>query len=685
MIFIRIKSTQTKGTMVAVEAAPPTANGAAAGVAPAAEEQGGMGWFSLLRMVVLWYGINKVTSYLWTGSFNGAQPADQPNQSPQRQQPVAIHPGSSPQLDLGDDDVPESPVVSQLGSGLESFDPNFNPFRKFAAISPSGKRLPAHTNLFPLGVSLDLLVYVTESVEFDFDDASTAAAVWSEPGLTYDYVDADPERKTQLNVTVSDRVLNHNATLYAHAFFTRSNFDSTATVYRQVELITYRPRAKKTKRRNLLHAAAAEVDDSDDQQADDRVTTYVAHWKPSLIVNLVCDHTSYARGTAPLPFIAPHMQVDPISGQYLPILYLNDFWVLEDHLIRVNQSTTTLSLEVTYYPMSLIKFGLYQQMTQNFRNQQTMGTGTKKDADAIKKLFIETNPYLLAVTVVVSILHTVFDMLAFKNDVSFWRKQKSMEGLSVRTVVLNAFFHLVIFLYLLDNDTSWMILFSSGLGVVLDVWKIHKAVKVTRDASSGKWSVQGEASYDSSTAEHDRVAVAHVSYVMYPLLVGYAAYQLGFSEHKSWYSWVLSSLTSFVYAFGFIMMTPQLYINYKLQSVAHLPWRAMVYKSLNTFIDDLFAFVITMPMMHRLACFRDDVIFFVYLYQRWIYRVDKTRVNEFGQGGGDDGDQAPELLPAAAIANAHEESETVPAVATPSPTPEPPSGPRRRSKLDKST
>lgn len=55
--------------------------------------------------------------------------------------------------------------------------------------------------------------------------------------------------------------------------------------------------------------------------------------------------------------------------------------------------------------------------------------------------------------------------------------------------------------------------------------------------------------------------------------------------------------------------------------------------------------------MHRLACFRDDVVFLIFLYQvsrlsgvtmlksryssvnfqRYIYRVDHSRVNEFGQ------------------------------------------------------
>ena len=80
-----------------------------------------------------------------------------------------------------------------------------------------------------------------------------------------------------------------------------------------------------------------------------------------------------------------------------------------------------------------------------------------------------------------------------------------------------------------------------------------------------------------------------------------------------------------VYAFGFITMTPQLFMNYKLKSVAHLPWKFMIYRALNTFIDDLFAFIIRMPTMHRVSCFRDDVVFFIYLYQRWIYPVDKER------------------------------------------------------------
>ena len=111
----------------------------------------------------------------------------------------------------------------------------------------------------------------------------------------------------------------------------------------------------------------------------------------------------------------------------------------------------------------------------------------------------------------------------------------------------------------------------------------------------GQEKGEEEAEEDKGTTEvHDRFATTHLLYVCLPLSVGYSLYSLVHATHKSFYSWLLGSLVGFVYAFGFILMTPQLWINYKLKSVAHMPWKAMVYKALNTFIDDLFAFVIKM-------------------------------------------------------------------------------------------
>lgn len=196
-------------------------------------------------------------------------------------------------------------------------------------------------------------------------------------------------------------------------------------------------------------------------------------------------------------------------------------------------------------------------------------------------------------------------------DVQFWRKQKDMQGLSVRSVLINSLFQVIIFFYLLDNETSYVVLASVGIGALIELWKITRIfdVRWRRVAHLPLLSVPvftDRVSYvKSQTREHDETAVRYLTIASVPLLIGYSVYSLMYQQHKTWYSWMLRSLVGFVYSFGFISMTPQLFINYKLKSVAHMPWKAFTYKALNTFIDDLFAFVIKMPWMHRVACFRD--------------------------------------------------------------------------------
>lgn len=79
---------------------------------------------------------------------------------------------------------------------------------------------------------------------------------------------------------------------------------------------------------------------------------------------------------------------------------------------------------------------------------------------------------------VVSILHTVLEFLAFKNDIQFWRTRKSLEGLSVRSVLFNMFQSLVVFLYICDNEASWVVKLSIGVGLLIELWKIPKVLNV---------------------------------------------------------------------------------------------------------------------------------------------------------------------------------------------------------------
>jgi hypothetical protein len=373
---------------------------------------------------------------------------------------------------------------------------------------------------------------------------------------------------------------------------------------------------------------------------------WVSYFKPNLTINLVDDFTRYPKVGAPPP-IAEHLSyfyerssdgfLQPTG--YYPTVFFNEFWLLRDKLIALNETVEKLEVNFEFGPISLTRWQLYLQIDQSFQIHKSYGSMMDGEADELKRVFLEGNPYLLGLTMCVSLLHTVFDFLAFKNDIQFWNKNKSMEGLSARSVVINFVCQLIVFLYLLDNETSWMIILSAGMGCCIEFWKIGKAMHVEIDRSRGypllKFSDR-QSYAGNKTKEYDALAMKYLSYVLYPLVAGFAIYSLMYDRHKSWYSWILGSLTSCVYTFGFIMMCPQLFINYKLKSVAHMPWRQMTYKFLNTIIDDLFAFVIKMPLLHRLSVFRDDIVFLVYLYQRWKYPVDKKRVNEFGFGGDDD-------------------------------------------------
>lgn len=172
-----------------------------------------------------------------------------------------------------------------------------------------------------------------------------------------------------------------------------------------------------------------------------------------------------------------------------------------------------------------------------------------------------------------------------------------------------------------------MVSIPAGIGVIIELWKCKKILKLEITLNGiRKCPIENERN-ETKTEEFDKQGMRYLSYLLYPLCIAGAVYSLLYQPHRSWYSWTLNSLVKGVYAFGFLFMLPQLFVNYKLKSVADLPWRAFMYKAFITFIDDVFAFIITMPTAHRVACLRDDVVFLIYLYQRWLYPVDKKRLD----------------------------------------------------------
>lgn len=92
------------------------------------------------------------------------------------------------------------------------------------------------------------------------------------------------------------------------------------------------------------------------------------------------------------------------------------------------------------------------QMEESWRLQEdiegdTGNAGGGGGMDVLRTMLLETNPILLIITAIVSVFHTLFDILAFKNDIKFFKGKRSMEGLSLRSMVVNTASMSVIFLY----------------------------------------------------------------------------------------------------------------------------------------------------------------------------------------------------------------------------------------------
>ncbi|KAK2071704.1 hypothetical protein P8C59_006108 [Phyllachora maydis] len=470
--------------------------------------------------------------------------------------------------------------------------------------------------------------------------------------------------------------VQHNQTLWGHFYVgqsganldpTQPGFDPGAAYHFIHPLTQYMAKKKLSKTRSLLAAhdqTEAEVEDGEEQASGPMIANY---YHPNHTLSFIP-----ASGVMSFPQAHPavrhfvHLEATGArdgTGQnswYYPILFVNTFWQLKAHMTLLNETVKEMPMRINLDNLAYWKFATLASIETSSKEAARQaafgnalpGGGDGTEIEMIKEIFMDTNPILLGVTVVVSIAHMVLETLAFGSDIAHYRKKKDNVGISLRSILANVFMQTVIFLYLVDQsqNTSWMILGTQAVGILIEFWKVTTVVNVRiRPAPAGSlipYRVSFEDKHkltetEEKTKEYDEIAFKYMYVAAVPLMMGYSVYSLLYDTHKSWYSYTITTLVGSVYAYGFLMMVPSLYINYRLKSVAHMPAKAMMYKFLNTFIDDLFAFTIKMPLLHRLATLRDDVIFFVYLYQRWAYKTDYTRVNEFGQGGDDDEAETP--------------------------------------------
>jgi hypothetical protein len=65
------------------------------------------------------------------------------------------------------------------------------------------------------------------------------------------------------------------------------------------------------------------------------------------------------------------------------------------------------------------------------------------------------------------------------SDISFWRRTKSLRGISRKGILYSCVSEIVVLLYLLDNDTSLLVVVPMAFNVFIEMWKVAKIYYVS--------------------------------------------------------------------------------------------------------------------------------------------------------------------------------------------------------------
>ena len=233
--------------------------------------------------------------------------------------------------------------------------------------------------------------------------------------------------------------VQRNQTLWAHIYVALHGheLDPAAPDYSVRDayhvfrpLNQYLAKKKVTKTKKLLGSSVEDEDVSSD--AAPKGAVFASYYHPNFTMSMIPDSGTMKYANVHFA-VRQHMALESTgardasgqNGWYYPIMYLNTFWQLRDHMTELNSTVKTLPLHVDLNNMNNWKFGIYASIDENIKaNQRNIANGGAVPAggdgsefEEFKRILIDTNIYLLSTTAVVSLLHTVFEFLAFKNDV----------------------------------------------------------------------------------------------------------------------------------------------------------------------------------------------------------------------------------------------------------------------------
>lgn len=78
------------------------------------------------------------------------------------------------------------------------------------------------------------------------------------------------------------------------------------------------------------------------------------------------------------------LNVDSDTGNYYPTVFFNEFWLLRDKLIALNETVEELPLNLEVGPISMTKWQLYLQIEQSFQVHRSYGSMLEGETDELK-------------------------------------------------------------------------------------------------------------------------------------------------------------------------------------------------------------------------------------------------------------------------------------------------------------
>ena len=300
---------------------------------------------------------------------------------------------------------------------------------------------------------------------------------------------------------------------------------------------------------------------------------------------------------------------------------LNDFWCSHKDEEEITSESKESAVTVKVRFIGGMLFSMMKAVEMNSRKFRELGIPDTKGL--LVELLKYNETYYLVILFTVNILHSLFTCLELVEDVRYHNKLKKLDGINSKEALFALAFQVSASVYYRFESINFYYQILNYVSIAMSLWKLRKIYSVIFSSVFPFVHLENKIPYvDSESKRYENEAISLFSkWLFLPLSLGYFGYCYYYYFDKiSFVHFIFKFVFYLFVVFGFILMTPQIYINYKLKSVENMPKLLFVYKFLDTIIDDLMVFALETPILKKISVFRDDIIFGILIVQMFIYK-----------------------------------------------------------------